>query len=388
MIINSNGITKSSLTDYLAFWTTELQKVYGSNFVIRKEGIVDNIATSASLTSLALEDVMLYLAKNMNPYTAEGEYQDALYALIGLTRRYATFTTVTRTIQGAIGTICDVGSIRFKNTATEDIFTLNTAVTIGQDGIAVGSFTAIELGAINLPSDANLEIIDSPQDIEAVYYTSDNTIALGDDYEDDSEFRLRWLATNSIKSSNTEGGMRKALLPLCDDKQKNIIIRQNRSTEVYHDLDLHTMNIVVKSSESDETIAETILENLIDGVGLDGTTTITLQDSENQDIDINFTKGESVQIYFNIEVVLFEGATLANVINDIKEVITNHFDYGLGERVVANDFYQYINSVSGVDYVTNLEIKKSGGSYGQTIALDFDEYATVLASGITVSEAI
>ena len=387
MIINSTGIKKSELTDYLGFWTEKLREQFGNDFVIKKEGVVDNIATAGSLTCMALEDVMLYLAKNMNPYTAEGEWQDALYSLVGLTRRFASYTTVTRTISGLENQVCEVGSIRFKNSATDDIFELNTEVTLDANGVGVGSFTAIELGAIELESTATLEIVDAPEGVAAVYYSADNITNVGDDFEDDSEFRLRWIATNSVKSSNTEGGMRKALLPLCDNEPKNIIIRQNRSTRDYLDLDLHTMNIVLKSAESDETIAKVILENLVDGLGLDGTTTVTLQDSENNDIDISFTKGEDLLIRFNIEVVLLNGATLAQVTKDIKNAIINNFEYGLGERIVANDFYQYINAVDGVDYVTSLEIKVPGEEPSQTITIDFDKYAEISANNIYVTEA-
>ena len=35
MEINSTGITKSDLTDYLSFWTDKLRGVYGNNFNIQ-----------------------------------------------------------------------------------------------------------------------------------------------------------------------------------------------------------------------------------------------------------------------------------------------------------------------------------------------------------------
>ena len=389
MIINSTGITKSELTDYLGFWTTKLREVFGADFVIKKEGVVDNIATAGSLTCMALEDVMLYLAKQMNPYTAEGEFQDALYAIVGLERQYATFTVVTRTIEGQANQVCPVGSIRFKNAATDDIFELNTAVTLGADGKGVGSFTAIELGAIELDPAATLSIIDAPDGIVGVYYSVGNVTTVGDDYEDDSEFRLRWIQTNSVKSGNTEGNMRKVLLPLCDNNSANIKIRQNRNTVVYDDLAKHTMNIVLKSAESNNTIAQTIFDNLVDGVGLDGNTTVTLQDEENNDVDIKFTKASAVPIYFNIEVVLLNGYTLSAVTSQIKKAIVDNFEYGLEERIIANDFYQYINAIEGVDYVTTLEIKTgaSGATYGQTVVIDYDEYGVVSAENIAIAEA-
>lgn len=386
MIINSTGINKSDLTDYLGFWTTKLREMYGSDYVIRKEGLVDNIATAGSLTCMALEDVMLYLAKQMNPYTAEGEFQDALYALVGLTRNYASFTVVTRTIEGTVGTVCDVGSVRFKNSATDDIFELNTAVTIGSDGKAVGSFTAIELGAIELEPEALLNIVDAPEGIVGVYYSEGNVTNVGDDYEDDSEFRLRWLATNSVKGGNTEGGMYSALLPLCNNNKNNIVIRQNRATQVYNDFGLHTMNIVVKSAESDTTIANTIFDNLMDGVGLYGDIDVTVKDISDEDVVISFDRADDVPVYFKVEVVLKDDFILAQVNNSIKKAIVDNFDYAMGVKVVANDFYEYVNKIDGIDYAI-IKVSLDGLTWQDLLSMDYNEYATVEMTDITVVEA-
>lgn len=386
MIINSSGISKSELTDYLGFWTTKLREIYGNEFVIKKEGVVDNIATAGSLTCMALEDVMLYLAKQMNPYTAEGEFQDALYALVGLTRNYANFTVVTRTIEGTVGTVCDVGSVRFKNSTTDDIFELNTAVTIGSDGKAVGSFTAIELGAIELESEALLNIVDAPEGIVGVYYSEGNVTNVGDDYEDDSEFRLRWIATNSVKGGNTEGGMYSALLPLCDNNKNNIVIRQNRATQVYTDFGLHTMNIVVKSAESDTTIANTIFDNLMDGVGLYGDIDVTVKDISDEDVVISFDRADDVSVYFKVEVVLKDDFILAQVNNSIKKAIVDNFDYAMGVKVVANDFYEYVNKIDGIDYAI-IKVSLDGLTWQDLLSMDYNEYATVEAADITVVEA-
>ncbi len=389
MEINNKGIVKSDLNDYLNFWVTKLRELFGNNFVIKKEGVVDNIATAGSLTCLALEDVLMYLARQMNPYTAEGEWQDALYSLVGLIRNYASFTTVTRTVEGTAGTVCDVKSIRFKNSATDDIFELNTAITLNENGKAVGSFTAIELGAIDLEPNETLEILDAPDGVIAVYYTQGNVINIGDDYEDDNEFRLRWIETNSIKGGNTEGGMYSALLPLCDNSHKNLVIRQNRNTQTYLEFPLHTMAIVLKTGASDETIAKTIFDNLMDGVGLYGDIDITVKDNSNEDVVISFSRAEEVQIYFNVEIVLKENFIIGQVNNAIKQAIVDNFNYAMGEKIVANDFYQYINAIEGVDYVTTLEIKtgESGETYSQTIDLNYNEYGGVSAENIIVSEA-
>lgn len=391
MIINSTGITKSELTDYLAFWTTKLREEFGDAFVIKKEGIVDNIATAGSLTCMALEDVMLYLAKNMNPYTAEGEWQDALYSLVGLTRRYASYTVVTRTVGGSANTTYQAGSIRFKNVATDDIFELQENITTDGNGIATGSFRAIELGAIELDNDATLEKVDTPEDITGIYYSSGNTTIVGDDFEDDSEFRLRWLATNSVMAtSKTEGGLRTALLSLVD-KPTDLKIRQNRGTTTYADMPLHSMNIILKSAYSDEEIAQKILDYLTDGIGLVGTgvtgvedVSITLKDSEGTDTDIVFTKAQAIGIKFNITVQLNSGYTLET--DKIQTAIIDNFNYVLGEKVVANDFYQYLNVIDSIDYIDTLQVSFDGVTYSNVLNLEFYQYGTVQASDITVSE--
>lgn len=386
MIINSTGINKSNLTDYLGFWTTKLREIYNNDFVIRKEGLVDNIATAGSLTCMALEDVMLYLAKQMNPYTAEGEFQDALYALVGLTRNYASFTTVTRTIEGTVGTVCDVGSVRFKNSATDDIFELNTAVTIGSDGKAVGSFTAIELGAIELEPEALLNIVDAPEGIVGVYYSEGNVTTVGNDYEDDSEFRLRWITTNSVRSGNTQGGMYAALLPLCNNSTRNLVITQNRTNSTVDNIPAHSMHIVLNSAENDTVIANTIFNNLMDGVGLYGDIDVVVKDLSDEDVTISFSRTDTIRIYFNVEVVVKSGFVLAQVRDSIKSAIVDNFDYAMGERVIANDFYQYINAIEGIDYVTALEISDDNNTWVQTLDMAYNEKGVVQSSDITVAE--
>ena len=393
MEINSTGIKKSDLTDYLEFWTTKLREVFGDNFVIRKEGVVDNIATAGSLTCLALEDVIMYLATQLNPYTAEGEWQDALYAIIGLERRYASYTVVTRTIEGVANTVCDTKSIRFKNTATEDIFELNTPVTLGLDGKGVGSFTAIELGSIDLDSSATLEIIDAPDGVSAVYYSSGNVTNIGDDYEDDAEFRARWLATKSVMpTSQTESGLRTALLPLVNS-EKDIKIRHNRTNATVDGLSAHSMNIIIKSGHSDNEIAETILSAITDGVGLEGTgisgvqdVNVTLQDSEGTDVDIEFTRPQGVEIYFKVVASLNSGYSLET--DKIKSAIVDNFKYVLGEKIVANDFYEYLNVIESIDYIDTLQVSLNGTTWVNVVNLQYYQYGNVLASNITVSEAL
>ena len=249
---NSKGLTPDTLEDFLRTWTAEMQPTFGNDFQITKESTIGNICTASSLVAMDYEQELLFRDKNMNPNTAEDEYQDALYKLIGLERTYATYTVVQRTVEGTPNTVAEKGSILFRNKSTQDQFKLNDDCQIGENGKGVGSFTAEELGAIDLPDEALCEIITAPTNIVGVYYSSGNQIEIGQDYQDNAQFRYEWEQTQSLANSDTEGGIKKYLLPYAIDKSaKNINVRQNRHSQKYEDVPLHSMNIVINLSDDE-----------------------------------------------------------------------------------------------------------------------------------------
>ena len=386
MEINSKGIKKSELKDYLAFWTTKLREKFGNAFVIKKESVVSNLATSSSLVNMAQEDVMMYLAKQMNPYTCEGEFQDAQYALIGLERRYSSFTTTQRTIAGVAGTVCEEGSILFKNNSTDDQFRLNTKVVIGENGTAKASFTAVELGSITLEPEELLTIIDAPDGVKGVYFAEGDNTVVGDDYEDDSEFRARWQQAQSLADSATSGGIKKYLLPLVSS-DKNLKIIDNKTDDVVSGTPPHTLQVIIYTPESDETVAQTIFNHLLDGLDLYGTTTVEIMDSEGTIENISFSRAETIPIHFKVDVVLKENFALSQVVAGIKNGIIDNFNLNMGEKVIANDFIEYINDEDGVDYISDILVNQDGGdTWYKVNELDINQIAQVLAENIEIVE--
>ena len=381
MIINSNGIEPFTIETYLGYWTAQLKEKFGADFVIKAQSFISNLATTSSFINLGLEQQIEYLAKQLNPYTAEGIFQDALYALVGLVRRFATYTVVQRTIQGVAGTECAIGSIRIQNKSTKDIFVLNSAVTIGSDGLAVGSFTAVELGAIDLSNDSFVEIIDAPTGINSVYYATGNVIELGDDYEDDSEFRMRWLSNQSLANSATKDGMRKALENFVENP-KDLNVVQNRTNSTVNGLPPHTMQVVIYSAESNKTIAQAIFDHLLDGVLTYGTTTVEVEDSSGTKEDISFTRATVVPIYFKVTVKIKNGYAMEQL--NIPQVIVDNFDLSLGEKVIANNYIEYINDIEGVDYIEDIKVSENGTTWVAVDVLEYNEIASVDKNNITV----
>ena len=364
MEINSRGAVPSTIKDYLLKWTNNILKpFYGQDFFIKPEGVIDNLATGSSGVAVDFENMLLYVLKNLNPYTAEDTFQDNIYAFIGLSRTQATHTIVQRTVAGTASTAVPAGSLMFEDNLTKNQFKLLQDCTLNSSGIGTGVFRAEEAGAINLTNDAICNILSAPTNVTGVYYSSGNNISVGVDYQSNAEFREEWSQEQSLASANTAGGIKKALLPYCNNKANNIKVRMNRGTEIYDDVPLHSANIVVNSPYDNQTIGNVIGDKILDGLGLSGDITVTYVDSEGNEEDILFSRADDVTVDWQVEVVLKEGYNLSSTVSDkIEAAITNNINTEMGVTIVANKAVQYIDAVEEVDYVSSIKVSDDEGS--------------------------
>lgn len=374
MKINKNGFTLSTLNENLQVWVNRLKSVFGNDFVIKKEGAVDNIATSSSLSIMDLENQVAFLIKQMNPNTAEGEWQDKLYSLIGLKRRQATYTVVSRTVVGEPNTEVLIGELMFENASTKDQFRNNDIIQIGADGTGLGSFTAEESGAIDLPIDATLKIITPLENVTGVYHTPNNLILIGEDYENDADFRERWKLTSSQASANTTDGLYKALLDLVETKS-DLKIFENRTGEEVNRIPAHSQRIVLNSAYDDETIASVIMQHLVDGnmFGLQGEISVELQDSEGSTEIIKFDRAEILSVFLRVKVTITENTPLATAQQMIKDNVLKYISenkFDMGSKIWANMFASSIYQVDSVSEITELKISTNGADWGDFIQLN------------------
>ena len=378
MEISSKGIIPADIEKYLAKWTNFLKGKYGQDFFIKPEGVIDNLAVGSTASSLDFESIILKLVKEMNPYTAEDEWQDHLYSLIGLEREQSSFTVVQRTVQGTPDTTVAAGSVLFENELTKDQFKLIDDCQLDSNGIGVGSFKAEEMGAIDLISTAKCKIISAPASVKGIYYTTGNSIDIGKEYESNAEFRETWLQEQATAKANTEGGLKKILLPYCYGKSNNIKIRMNRNVVKYEDVPLHSANIVVNSPYDDETIANVIFNKMVDGgFGLVGDIHQVVTDSEGVEEDVYFSRAIIVQTYWQVQVALKEDYELEQVITSVQNAIKNNFSYSMGEPVIANRAIQYIDEIEAVDYVKDIKVSTDNLTWTSVLELGETDLAQI-----------
>lgn len=390
MKINANGFTLETLQGYLQSWQERLKGTFGDDFVIKKEGVVDNIATASSLSCMDLESQIAYLLKQQNPYTAEGLWQDKLYSLIGLTRTQATHTVVSRTCEGTPSTSIPAGELIIENASTRDQFRNNDIINFDENGRALGSFTAEESGAIDLPADATINIVTPFTNLTGVYHEASNNISIGVDYESDEDFRKRWQITSSSASANTQDGLYKALLSLVDSSS-DLKIFSNRTGSAVDGIPAHCQKIVLNSPYDNETIAQTIFDNLVDGnmVGLQGTQAVDITDSQGSTETIRFDRASVQDVYIRAEVTLKSGVALATVSELIKANILEFIggqNFAMGTKLLANMFIAPIYEIDDVVEVSEIKVSTNGTTWADYVQLGDITVPSFASSRITVNE--
>lgn len=391
MKITNEGFTLETLQEYLNQWQERLKGLYGDDYVIKKEGVIDNLAVASSLDDMNLEEQIAFLVKQLNPRTAEGLWQDKLYSYIGLFRNQATHTIVSRTCEGEPNTTIEAGSLIIENASTKDQFRLNADLEFDSEGYGLGSFTAEESGAIDLPNDAVLSIVTPMANLRAVYYSQGNSILVGTDYETDAEFRERWELTSASANANTTEGLYKALLDLVETKS-DIKIFENRTGSTVDDLPAHSQRIVLNSPYDDETIAQVIFNSLVDGnmVGLQGKIEVDITDSEGSTETIKFDRATVQNVYLKATITLKTNVSLATASAEAKEKIMQYISknkFDMGSKIYANMFISSLYEVENIAQVTDIKISKNGTSWADYIELSSTQVASFDDSRITINEA-
>lgn len=359
-------ITKSTLSDNLTAWTEFYKSIFGNNFVITPESVISNIAVACSAVKMEFEDQLLFAKSMLNPYTTTGSWQDSLYALVKLARQQSTYTVVQRTISGTANATITAGSLMIEDAGTKNQFKLSADCTLDANGLGTGTFKSEMSGAVELETTATLNILTPLATVNGVYYSIGNVDIVGVDYETDEQFRKRWK-----NWSDSSSKLYSKLLEVVNGTG-DVIIEQNRGTQVYDTFPTHTMHIVVNSSYDDTIIGQIILDNTTDGVAWYGSESVSLTDEAGQSVTVNFDRATPVNIYVKTTIVKKTDATTAEAQQDalsaIQEYVTDT-SFTMGQVLVGNRFNSLIDAKETVDYVVKTQISTDGTTYTDTISL-------------------
>lgn len=271
----------------------------------------------------------LLVYNNRTPNTAIGIGLDNLCALVGITRKPATYSTVQLTITGNAGTTITNGK------ATDGTYTWNlpASVTIPDNGTIVVEATCDVSGSITAAANT-INTIATPT-FGWLSVTNTYVASAGVDVETDAELRGRYANATYQPSKTVLDGLLENIEALEGVTRSKIY--ENDTNEVdSNGLPAHSITAVVEGGE-DKDIATAIYFKKTPGCYTNGTTSVDLMTLSGNEATIRFYRPTDVNVRVKISIKQLPGYN-STYADEIKEAVYNY----LANLDIAETVYRSI----------------------------------------------
>ncbi len=387
MNIDNTGLSLDPLKTKLSEKKENLKCIYGSDFNIKPEGVIDNFAVVIALLENKLEKNLVYLTKQFDPETAEGKYQDALYKRLGLIRIAAQPTTFFMNVAGTpLSSVC-AGALTIRTTFSKEQFINSEDFTFDVSGCAVVNFQCEIEGAVSVSLTDSFEIVESPDEVAGLVSGSVSDIVTGSGQESDAAFRERFHNSKSVNARGSRNAVIKNLSQYVNNTAFLKIYDGNSDSSIPPG----RVFIVAKHNTTDEVFARGIMDTVMYGVDFLGETSVTLTDKYGIEEEIRFQNAEDVPLDLSAALKIRSGYYNNTVFNNVRKKIISYIEnrvFGLESTVYATEFIVPILEVDGVEAVTGIKVKRSSDmDYSESISVSRIEIPAFSENQMYFSEA-
>jgi uncharacterized phage protein gp47/JayE len=324
----------------------------------------------------------------MDPETATGTALDYLASLAGLTRRAATFSTVSLTFTVDQAITIPAGTVVSVDGDPDITFATDADVVCGAAGDFAAAATAETTGPVNAAAGTLTVLESTVTGVTAVTNALDAT--QGNDIETDAELRDRRVAALANAGAGTAAAVRAAVLEVENVTEAEVFSNRTNATDA-DGLPAHSIEVLVAGG-TDDDIAQAIHDTAAAADGLHSSTADSgsATDYAGNSVTIPFTRPTDVALVVEVDIEV--DGSLYGVSGDtnVQTAIAEYIDsLSLGEDVKFSRLYGPIFAVPGVTDINEvrLDTKASGSPVEQSITIAARENATieVQASDITVT---
>lgn len=325
---------------------------------------------------------------------ASGQSLDNRSALTGTTRRDATFSTVTATVNMDASTSVTAGQIIASVNGNPDALFANVEAFTSPGSPATDDheleFIALTAGPVQAPSGTLTELEVTITGVNSITNALDADP--GENQESDSALRIRRRAELTAQGTGTEDSIKADVLQVDDVEFVNLLVNRTSSTDS-NGLPPHAFEVVVFGGDNTE-IAQAIWDGMPSGINNFGSSSATATDDGGNSQTVYFSRPTEIRVYVDVFVTTnpdtYGGDTA------VKEAIANFTNgslelerpdgtlidgsLGVGDDVIISQLYSAIFTVTGVEDVTLIEIGTSPSPSG-TSNIAIGEREIVAVSG-------
>lgn len=386
MIVDNEGFVLDTLNDILDAYELQLQSKYGSDFHIKPEGVIDNIASSAGFMELSLQEQIAFLGKQLDPETAEGIYQDWIYERQSVYRLKPQYTLTELNIVGAKDLTIPAKSITIRDTVNNDEFVLLSEVTTDENGIIKADFECVLYGDIRIDENTKFVIVTAPDGIESITKPENAKTVIGRYAESNEEYRVRFRNSKSINAKATHNANISNLLKFVADSAYLKIIDKKSDLN----MDAGTIRVIANHNTTDNIFAMAVFDTIAGGIETIGDTVVMVQDNNKEYQQIKFKNADKILINIQADIKIMYGKYSNTVINAVKKSIINYTKeriFGLASTIYATEFIIPALKTDGVEAFTNIKVKRSSDKdFFDSVQLEEYEVADFSIEGIILNE--
>ena len=409
--LDQNGLTLDSYTTILQFIQDAMNAIYAPDGDLINFGSETPDGQFTNILAQMSSDVRqlaLNIYNSFDPDTVSGTVQDSRYALNFLTRKAGTFTiqnidvtcNQTVTLQGLDGNYNDINAASY--TVSDDAGSLwylidTITITAGTHSLPFRSQDmALVQPTIGTITNQVTKVLGVTSVNNSVAPTS-----LGEEQENDDQFRIRRNQSTSIKGQSNYDAMLGQLLQVDGVNEAKIFVNNtnNANTTVTGDVNngVPPLNVwVIVDGGSNSDIAQIIYYNSA-GLATYGYsnseidyTEVNVTTISGQPYNIKFNRVNPVPLYIRFDLKIAESGISINE-DLIKDFIVENLVFGLNQSaetsyvtdIAAQSLLQFDANI----YALNVEVSTNGTSWTDYIAsTSWMNKFVVDASRITITQ--
>lgn len=385
-----NGVLVPDTAELKSNVEQEFTNALGQGLDLSPETPQGRLIEAETLARKAVLDNNALIANALNPDTSFGVFLDALSALTGTTRRWATHTLVLCTLTGTPNTTVPAGSLA--RTQAGDTFALADDAIIGADGTVKAYFQAQESGPVPCEVGTLTQIISPVLGWETL--NNPTGAALGTVTESDSSLRKRRqqqlyrgsALLNSISSAvkNVDG----VLSVYADENYTSVVKTVDGISIQPHSI------YVVADGGSDKDIAQAIWQHKSLGCGYTGTQEVTVVGDFGTPYQVAFNRPDYQPIQISVSVATPTSGVTADIEQGVKDALSAWANgeiagisgLGLGVDVSPFEAASAISAYLPDLFVKNVQVGLVSGELGTAVlAMKVNQKATLAQENITVT---
>lgn len=385
---DNTGITIQNLTEILDEREAYLQTDdgFGSDFVIKGDSPTGNLQYADASREQELQELVQYLANQMNVETAEGVFLDYIAFRNFVTRQSATYTVIPITVTGTANLTVEAFKLTILDQNTDRLYVNRESFTIGTGGTIDVNFSCTDFGPVSASSTSTYVISTPVLGVTAIEYKSGGVTTVGSNTETDAEFRARRDLLLDLLATSTTSSIRSAVLEVSG--VTHCSVTENDTMSTVDTIPAKAFEAVVLGGDDTE-VAQAILSKKPAGIQAYGTTVESVTDADEDTFDIGFTRPSEVPIEMRITVKVTSSQP-TEWEDAVKSAIVTQFEslYGPSNDIFAFNFYSILDSYSEIENVTQLEIQKviDSALWNNTVAIGKREYGSLSVDDITITQ--